>query len=309
MATRLGLTRDQLASFLQDHEQIKQFERLFSDVQQLEPTTLVDLAINVENADQKAVEALDSIAALAQQAAVCCAVTDVKANEALTRIQTLAQETAVNISSAENKASDALDKIASLAQDVAVGIASAENKAQQALEAISQLAPLVNLVAMAPPEREYKRSRYGSFYDTTTQTATTINTAKAITYNTTDISYGVYIGSPASRVYVDTEGIYNFQTSVQLDSTVATDEEFYLWFRVNGVDVTNSASQARVKGNNAEVFLSLNFFFNLKAGDYVELMFSVTNLGVQLLASGAVAPHPGIPSIILTVANNINGIQ
>lgn len=284
MATRLGLTRDQLASFLQDHEQIKQFERLFSDVQQLEPTTLLDLSISVGNADQKAVEALDSIAALAQQAAVCCAVTDVKANEALTRIQTLAQ-------------------------DVAVGIASAENKAQQALEAISQLAPLVNLVAMAPPEREYKRSRYGSFYDTTTQTATTINTAKAITYNTTDISYGVYIGSPASRVYVDTEGIYNFQTSIQLDSTVATDEEFYLWFRVNGVDVTNSASQARVKGNNAEVFLSLNFFFNLKAGDYVELMFSVTNLGVQLLASGAVAPHPGIPSIILTVANNINGIQ
>lgn len=309
MATRLGLTRDQLASFLQDHEQIKQFERLFSDVQQLEPTTLLDLSISVGNADQKAVEALDSIAALAQQAAVCCAVTDVKANDALTRIQTLAQETAVNISSAENKASDALDKIASLAQDVAVGIASAENKAQQALEAISQLAPLVNLVAMAPPEREYKRSRYGSFYDTTTQTATTINTAKAITYNTTDLSYGVYVGSPTSRVYVDTEGIYNFQTSIQLDSTVATDEEFYLWFRVNGVDVTNSASQARVKGNNAEVFLALNFFFNLKAGDYVELMFSVTNLGVQLLASGPVAPHPGIPSIILTVANNINGIQ
>lgn len=284
MATRLGLTRDQLASFLQDHEQIKQFERLFADVAPLEPTTLLDLSISVGNADQKAVEALDSIAALAQQAAVCCAVTDVKANEALTRIQTLAQ-------------------------DVAVGIASAENKAQQALEAISQLAPLVNLVAMAPPEMEYKRSRYGSFYDTTTQTATTINTAQAITYNTTDLSYGVYVGSPTSRVYVDTEGIYNFQTSIQLDSTVATDEEFYLWFRVNGVDVTNSASQARVKGNNAEVFLSLNFFFNLKAGDYVELMFSVTNLGVQLLASGAVAPHPGIPSIILTVANNINGIQ
>jgi hypothetical protein len=55
--------------------------------------------------------------------------------------------------------------------------------------------------------------------------------------------------------------------------------------------------------------LALNFFFNLKAGDYVELMFSVSNLGVQLLASGAVAPHPGIPSIILTVSNNIGGIE
>jgi len=30
---------------------------------------------------------------------------------------------------------------------------------------------------------------------------------------------------------------------------------------------------------------------------------------VQLLASGAVSPHPGIPSVILTVANNIQGVQ
>jgi len=180
------------------------------------------------------------------------------------------------------------------------------------LPSAAQLAELVKEVEalqLLPPPRGFKRSRYGSFYDTTTQTATTINTAKEITFNTTDLSRGVYIGTPTSRVYVDTEGIYNFQTSIQLDSTVATAQEFYLWFRKNGVDVTNSASQARVQGNNAEVFLALNFFFNLKAGDYVELMFSVSNLGVQLLASGPVAPHPGIPSIILTVANNIGGVE
>lgn len=62
MATsQLKLTRDQLATFLKDHEQIRQFERLFADVQQLEPTTLLDLAIAAGNADQKAVQALDSL--------------------------------------------------------------------------------------------------------------------------------------------------------------------------------------------------------------------------------------------------------
>jgi hypothetical protein len=62
MATaRLNLTRDQLASFLKDHEQIRQFERLFADVQQLEPTTLVDLAITASTAGQQAVEALDAL--------------------------------------------------------------------------------------------------------------------------------------------------------------------------------------------------------------------------------------------------------
>lgn len=277
-SSRLNLTRDQLASFLQDHEQIKQFERLFADVQQLEPTTLNDLAVTAGNADQKAVEALDAVAQLAQDTAY----------------------------QAENKALQALDAVAQLAQDTAF---QADNKAQQALDAISQLSSLVELLATAPPEREFKRSRYGSFYDTTTQSALVINTATKVTFNTTDLSSGVYLGTPTSRVYVDTDGIYNFQTSVQLDSTVATAEEFYLWFALNGVDVTNSASQVRVQGNNAEVFVALNYFFTLKAGDYVELVYSVSNLGVQLLAAPAAAPHPGIPSIILTVSNNIQGFQ
>ena len=167
----------------------------------------------------------------------------------------------------------------------------------------------VDYLVSAPPPREFKRARYGSFYSTATQTATVINTATAITFNTTDLSNGVRIGTTTSQVIVDTEGIYNFQTSIQLDSTVATAEAFYLWFRLNGADVTDSASQVRIQGNNAEVFVALNYFFNLKANDYVELMYSVTDLGVQLLASGPVAPHPGIPSVILTVSNNIQGVQ
>lgn len=256
---RLGLTRDQLATFLKDHEQIKQFENLFAVADAIAPDVV--------------------------------------------------QEVNIAAGTAQATANDALGQIAALAQETAVSIASAENKANQALALLGQLATAVEGLQMSPPPREFKRSRYGSFYDTTTQTAGVVNTATAITYNTTDLSNGVRIGTTTSHVIVDTEGIYNFQLSIQLDSTVATDEEFYLWFRKNGVDVNDSASQVRVKGNNAEVFLALNYFFNLNANDYVEIMYSVTDLGVRLLASGAVAPHPGIPSIILTVANNIQGVQ
>jgi hypothetical protein len=255
-STRLNLTRDQLASFLKDHEQIKQFERLFADVQQLEPTTLIDLSIVAGNADQKAVEALDAVAQLAQDTAY-----------------------------------------------------QADAKAQQALDAISQLSSLVELLATAPPEREFKRARYGSFYDTTTQTATAINTAKAITFNNTDLSNGVFIGSPTSRIIVDSEGVYNFDTSFQLDKTAGGTGIFDFWFRLNGVDVPDSCSRIRIQGNNAEIFSSLNYFFNLKANDYVELMFAVDALSVEITAFPAAAPHPGIPSIILTVNNNIQGFQ
>jgi hypothetical protein len=176
-------------------------------------------------------------------------------------------------------------------------------------ELTAELQKQVEGIQMTPPPREFERSRYGSFYDTTSQTATVINTAKAITFNSTDLSRGVYLGTPTSRVYVDTPGIYNFDTSFQLDKTAGGTGLFYLWFRLNGVDVPNSASQIRIQGNNAEVFSSLNYFFNLNAGDYVELIFAVDDLSVQILAEAAAAPHPGIPSIILTVSNNIGGIQ
>ena len=256
-ASKLNLTRDQLASFLQDHEQVRQFERLFSNARQLEPTTLVDLSIAAGTADQKATEALDAVT-------------------------TLAQDTALQ----------------------------AEAKAQQALDAVEQMRTALELLTTAPPPREFKRSRYGSFYSTATQTATTINTATGVTLNTTDLSSGVFLsGSPQTRINVDTDGIYNLQLSVQLDKTAGGTAEFYIWFRKNGVDVTDSASQIRIQGNNAEIFSALNYFFSLKAGDYVEVMFSVSDLSVELLAVPAAAPHPGIPSIIVTVSNNIQGFQ
>jgi hypothetical protein len=256
-ASKLNLTRDQLASFLQDHEQVRQFERLFSLVGELQPTTLRDLAITAGNADQKATEALDALSALAQDAAL-----------------------------------------------------QAEAKAQQALDAVEQMRTALELLTTAPPPREFKRSRYGSFYSTATQTALVINTATEVTLNTTDLSSGVFLsGSPQSRINVDTDGIYNLQLSVQLDKTSGGTAEFYIWFRKNGADVTDSASQIRIQGNNAEIFSALNYFFSLKAGDYVEILFSVSDLSVQLLAVPATAPHPGIPSIIVTVSNNIQGFQ
>ena len=234
VSRKLNLTRDQLAAFLTDQQQIRQFELLFSTVDTLQVIVGTDFEFQADNAAASANEALAQISAMAQ-----------------------------------------------------------------AVEGLQ----------MQPPPREFKRSRYGSFYDTTTQAATIINTATAITFNNTDLSKGVYLGAPTSRVIVDTEGVYNFDTSFQIDKTSGGTAEFFFWFRLNGVDVANSASQIRIQGNNAEIFSSLNYFFDLKSNDYIELMFSVTNLSLELTAFPAAAPHPGIPSIILTVSNNIGGIQ
>jgi hypothetical protein len=284
LSRRLNLTRDQLAAFLTDQQQIRQFELLFSTVDELQVIVGTDFEYQADTAAATANEALAQLSALAQESAVSAAIID-------------------------SKTTLALDQIATLSQETSISIASAENKANQALALLAQLTSAVEGLQMLPPPREFKRSRYGSFYDTTTQTATTINTAKAITFNNTDLSMGVYLGSPTSRIYVDTEGIYNFDTSFQLDKTGGGTGEFFFWFRLNGVDVPDSASQIRIQGNNAEIFSSLNYFFDLKANDYIELMFSVSDLTVEIAAFAASAPHPGIPSIILTVNNNIGGIQ
>jgi len=256
---KLNLTRDQLAQFLTDQQQIRQFEMLFATVDAIGPDAVLEVNIAAG----------------------------------------IAQTTAVQ----------ALSMISSLAQESAINAALAENKANQAMAMLGSLTASVEGLQMAPPAREFKRARYGSFYDTTTQTATVINTATAITFNGTDLSNGVYIGSPTSRIVVDSEGIYNFDTSFQLDKTSGGTAVFDFWFRLNGADVANSASRITIQGNNAEIFSSLNYFFDLKANDYVELMFSVTDLSVELKTFPAAVPHPGIPSIILTVNNNIEGVQ
>jgi hypothetical protein len=148
--------------------------------------------------------------------------------------------------------------------------------------------------------------RYGSFYDTSTQTAAVINTAYPVTINSTSITDGVYIGTPTSRVYVDRVGTYNFQFSLQLVKASGSAKHVYIWYRVNGVNAANSATKVTLAGSDAAVVAAWNFVIELNAGDYFELVWSTDDTGCQILALGASAPVPAVPSVILTVTNNIN---
>jgi hypothetical protein len=170
---------------------------------------------------------------------------------------------------------------------------------------VENLTEDVNFLQTAPLLKPNQKSRVGSFYDTTTQIAAASNTAYEITLNTTDISRGVYIGSPTSRIYVIEPSIYDIQFSARLSNTSASDHLAFIWLRINGSDVAHSASRLRVKGTTGELVAAWNWFCNLKSNDYVEIMYSVANVSVQLTALAAVAPVPAIPSVIVTVSNHI----
>lgn len=202
----------------------------------------------------------------------------------------------------QTSAQQALDTVEALRSVIELASTAPAAQANQ----IAELAQQVALLSQAPPLVPHKAPRYGAFYDTTTQTAAAINTAYAVTFNSTDLSFGVRIGTPASRIYVDSEGIYNFQFSMQLDKTSGGVGLFYLWARINGVDQANSATQIRIQGNNAESVAAWNFVYKMNAGDYFELMWSVDTVDIEIKAFTAAPPVPDIPSVLLSVTNNIS---
>lgn len=88
---RLNLTRDQLAAFLTDQQQIRQFELLFSTVDQIQVIIGTDFEYQADTAAATANNALDQIGALAQDTAVDNAVLNAKVQQALDAIPKLAQ--------------------------------------------------------------------------------------------------------------------------------------------------------------------------------------------------------------------------
>jgi len=148
-------------------------------------------------------------------------------------------------------------------------------------------------------------NRYGVFYDTSTQTAAAANTAYGVKFNSTTMTNGAYIGTPTSRVYVDRIGTYNFQFSLQLNKTSSNAKNVYIWYRVNGVDAANSATAVTLVGNSAATVAAWNFVLDMNAGDYFELMWSTTDTDCIIESTAASGPVPAIPSVILTVVDNI----
>ncbi len=148
---------------------------------------------------------------------------------------------------------------------------------------------------------------YGSFSDTTTQVAASIDVAYGMVFNTTDSSNGVSIGSPTSRLVADFQGVYNVQFSAQLDKTSGGVGNIYIWLRKNGTNVPNTSTTVAIQGSAARTVAAWNFITQLEPTEYVELMWATDDTSVRILAASATSVWPAIPSVIatLTQVNNL----
>jgi hypothetical protein len=159
----------------------------------------------------------------------------------------------------------------------------------------------------------YLNTPYGAFSDSTTQSAAVINTAYAITYNTTTLSDSPAATGGQPDIYIDPAhtshvvilfpAIYNFQFSLQLTKSSVGAAYIYIWARVNGVDIPDSATKLSLQGVHDETVAAWNFVLaTTLSGDYFELMWATDDTHVNILAEAATAFCPAIPSVILTVS-------
>ena len=142
---------------------------------------------------------------------------------------------------------------------------------------------------------------HASYFDTTTQTNPVANAVNLFRYNSVVSDYEVTRGTPSSKIFVANTGVYNFQFSAQLDKTGGSASSVYIWPRVNGVNLPNSATKIVIDGPNNEIVPAWNFVLVMGARDYFELAWESSDTNVIIPYVAATGNIPAIPSIILTV--------
>jgi hypothetical protein len=154
----------------------------------------------------------------------------------------------------------------------------------------------------------FMNNPYGAFQDSTDQVAANTTTAYPVTFNTTDFSNGVSIAS-GSRLTVANDGIWNLQFSIQLKNTTNDGQDVDIWFRKNGTNIANSNSRfhlvaRKATGDPSHTIASLNFFVDMAATDYIEIVWRPTDTGVSIEHYGtSTSPtRPAVPSAIATMS-------
>jgi len=142
---------------------------------------------------------------------------------------------------------------------------------------------------------------YGSFYSSQDQLNPVANTVNLMTVNNTVDAFNVVVGTVNSRIYVSEEAIYNIQFSAQLDKSGGGASAVYIWLRVNGVNIANSATKIVIDGPNSEIVAAWNFVLPLAENDYFELAWQSSDTNVFLAEEPASGNVPEIPSVIITV--------
>lgn len=143
---------------------------------------------------------------------------------------------------------------------------------------------------------------YGSFYTTATHTASTVDTATAITWEGSAFSQDVSVDTThTSRINFTNPGTYVIEFSAELHSTSASAKKIWIWPKINGTNVQYSTIVTTLTSNDDRIVVSRAGMFSISAGDYLESVFAVDDTDLDIHGTDATAFAPESPSATISI--------
>ncbi len=314
--------REELATFLKTPDLIRAFESLFQQVSASDTAAIQQIITSLQSLSSE----VDAVQVSVEEASIDAGTADAKANQAIGALSRLADAVEM-LALAPPGETHAKRKRYGSFIDNTTQVAGIINTAYPVEIGTTDLSQGVYLM---PTDAAFTADISGTTMTVSAVSSGVLDIGQVVsgtgvtagtrivafgsgsggtgTY-TVDVSQSVastaMTATKQSRVYVDTEGVYDFQFSIQLDKTSGGVGLINIWARVNGADVANSCSRIRIQGNDAEAVAAWNFILKLGPTDYFELMYSVDTVDIELKNFAASATHPAVPSLILTVTNDI----
>ncbi len=142
-----------------------------------------------------------------------------------------------------------------------------------------------------------KQFNYISLFHTASISPTQ-NVSGSFIYSTVATSSGISLTNNSRITFANT-GLYNLQFSAQLFTQTGATVD--IWFKKNGVNITNSGTKIGPTSNNTYHVPAWNFMDTFESGSYIEIAYQTDQTNTQFLYATATGNIPAIPSIIATV--------
>jgi hypothetical protein len=127
--------------------------------------------------------------------------------------------------------------------------------------------------------------------------------------NSTDLTNGVTVvnddDNRPTKITVANAGIYNLQFSAQLSRNAGNNSVVInIWLAEDGLALPHTNTRLTLTGSAdaAKAVAAWNFFVTMNAGQFLQLMWTVSDLDLIIESFAAAAPAPEVPSLILTLS-------
>ena len=153
---------------------------------------------------------------------------------------------------------------------------------------------------------------WGEISDNADQTAASADTPQSVQFRQANLDLrGVKVIS-GTQITVDHPGVYTFTFNMSVSNNDSQIHDIHFWLRKNNQGSAGDVERTDARfsiveshgGEPGNALASLHHTLVLGAGDYIELVFAVSNTNVYLRAGAAqTSPyaHPSVPSAYANV--------